>query len=119
MAEAEFIHVKDKSTGHEYPVRAHLFNPDAHEETGKPALGRDGFPVPPKFKTTVAKAAAKGSRYDGWTVPQLKDEVDKRLDARGPEDRPIEVEPPANKPQLIAALTADDEAAANTEKENS
>lgn len=59
MAEAEFIHVKDKSTGHEYPVRSHLFDDAAHEKTGKDPLGPDGFPVPIKFHTTVNEAAAQ------------------------------------------------------------
>lgn len=54
---SELIHVRDKTTGAEYPLRAHLFNPEAHEKTGKPALGRDGEPVAIKPKTTVTEAA--------------------------------------------------------------
>lgn len=55
------IHVKDRETGHEYPVPERLFNPDAHEKTGKPAYDRHGDLVAMKPKTTVTQAAAKKS----------------------------------------------------------
>lgn len=53
-----YIRVKDKTTGHEYSIHEHLFNGDAHEKSDKPAIGRNGDVAPPKFRTTVAKAAA-------------------------------------------------------------
>lgn len=52
------VHVKDKATGHEYVVPERLFNPEAHEKTGKPARDRHGDLVAMKPKTTVAKQAA-------------------------------------------------------------
>lgn len=58
---SELIHVRDKATGATYPLRKHLFNPHAHEETGKSPLGRDGEPVAIKPKTTVTKAAESKS----------------------------------------------------------
>lgn len=61
----DYIHVRDKATGHQYPVLAHLFDPAAHTKTGKPALGPSGEPVGIKPKTTVAKEAAKEADADG------------------------------------------------------
>lgn len=55
------VHVKDTATGHEYVVPEHLFNPEAHEKTGKPAQTRSGDLAPVKFKTTVSKEAARKS----------------------------------------------------------
>jgi hypothetical protein len=57
----DFIRVKDKATGHEYSVREHLFNEDAHTRLDKSAYSASGEVAPPKFKTTVAKAAADKS----------------------------------------------------------
>lgn len=68
-----FIHVKDKETGHEYVVREHLFNPDAHTKTGKSALDAHGDPVPIKFKTTVTKAAAKKAGTGQANTPKETD----------------------------------------------
>lgn len=55
----EYVHVKDKATGHEYVVPESRFNSDAHTKTGKPARDAHGDLVPTKFTTTVEKAAAK------------------------------------------------------------
>lgn len=57
----EFIRVKDKTTGHEYSIREHLFDSAAHEKSDKSAYGHDGDIAPPKFRTTVAKAAVQKS----------------------------------------------------------
>ena len=63
------IHVRDKQTGHEYAVPERLFNPDAHEETGKPARDAHGDLVAVKFRTPlgnpnkqVAKKAAESGQ---------------------------------------------------------
>lgn len=53
------IHVKDKRTGHEYPVSAHLFNAEHHQRTGKSAYDAHGDLVPVKYHTTVTRQAAK------------------------------------------------------------
>ena len=45
----EWVHVKDKSTGHQFPVRAELFNEEAHEKTGKSPYGHNGKPLPVKY----------------------------------------------------------------------
>lgn len=54
--------------------------------------------------------------YSGskWTVKALKAEVEARNSERADDD-PVEVEAPGNKPELIAALVADDAAQAETE----
>lgn len=51
------IHVRDKQTGHEYPVAERLFNADAHEKTGKPARDAHGDLVPVKFRTSLGRSA--------------------------------------------------------------
>lgn len=59
------VHVKDKATGHEYVVSECLFNPEAHEKTGKPARDAHGDLAAPKFRvqlgtsTPTKKPAAK------------------------------------------------------------
>lgn len=61
-----------------------------------------------------------GPQLDELTVPELKNELDARNDARGEGEAPIEVEAPGNKPQLVAALAADNETSAanpTTQKE--
>ena len=55
----KFVRVKDKSTGHEYSVRESQFNDDAHTRLDKSAYSASGEVAPPKFKTTVTKAAEK------------------------------------------------------------
>ena len=62
------IHVKDKTTGHEYAVAEHLFNPEAHEKTGKPAYDAHGDLVQAKFRIplgTPPKQAAKKAAESG------------------------------------------------------
>lgn len=51
----EYVHVRDKATGHEYPVAAHLFNPAAHKRTGKPIRDAHGDLVAPKFRVPLGK----------------------------------------------------------------
>lgn len=58
--------------------------------------------------------AAADEGYDAFTVQQLKDAIATRNEGREEADQ-ITVEQPGNKPQLIAALEADDAAQATTE----
>lgn len=52
-----------------------------------------------------ALPAATGDGYESMTVPALKDEIDKRNTGREPEQQ---IAATGNKPDLIAALQADD-----------
>lgn len=58
---AEYVRVADKATGHEYTIRANRFDAKAHTKVDKPAVDAHGDPAPTKFRTTVAKAAAKNA----------------------------------------------------------
>lgn len=59
--DAEWVRVKDKSTGHEYSVA--VVDPDAHEVLKKDAADMYNEPLPakPKLTTEQAKAAKEGS----------------------------------------------------------
>lgn len=62
------VHVKDQETGHEYVVPEHLFNPEAHERTGKPARDAHGDLAPVKFNVPLGastKQAGKKSADKG------------------------------------------------------
>lgn len=58
---SDFTRVKDNETGHEYSVPTVRFeaDPDLFTKVDKPATYPDGSPLPPKYKTTVAKKAAE------------------------------------------------------------
>lgn len=58
---SDYIRVRDKDTGHEYTIREHRMQGEAHTRLDKPALGAGGEPLPPKYKTTVNKAAEEKS----------------------------------------------------------
>lgn len=69
------------------------------EITGTPALeqvveGDTGVTVKP---------------YTEWLREDLENEVERRNDARGDDDVLVEVAAPGNKPELAAALEADDQ----------
>lgn len=53
---SEFVRVKDKTTGHEYSVRRP--DPKRVDVLDKPAVDRNGKPLPAKPKTTVAAVAS-------------------------------------------------------------
>lgn len=54
---SDYIRVRDNDTGHEYTISADRLKRDAQAPLDKPAVGPGGEPLPPKFRTTVAKAA--------------------------------------------------------------
>ena len=58
----EFLRVKDKETGHEYSVPKVRYDadPDLYTKVDKDATDPAGTPLPPKYKTSVAKKAAEG-----------------------------------------------------------
>ncbi len=53
----EYVRVKDPDTGHEFSLPVGTFDPDTVTVLDKPATDPGGAPLPPKHKTTVAKAA--------------------------------------------------------------
>ena len=71
---AEYVRVRDKETGHHYSVtRARLErSPELFAELKQPATHPNGTPLPPKFKTTVRKAAEKQAPQDSGAVESDK-----------------------------------------------
>lgn len=64
----DYVRVKQAKTGHELTVtRAHFDAVDkgAYELLGKPAVDADNTPLPPKYKTSVEKSAAKKATTSG------------------------------------------------------
>lgn len=59
----DYVRVKDKTTGHEYTVRAAHFNPDAHERLDKPALDVRGEPMAPKYRVELGEPPAPSASY--------------------------------------------------------
>lgn len=57
---SDFLRVKDGETGHEYSVTAERYDatPDLFTKLDKPATNSAGEPLPPKYRTTVAKKAS-------------------------------------------------------------
>lgn len=62
----EYLRVKQADTGHELSLpREHVeaVGDDAYTVLDKPAVDEGGVPLPAKYKTTVAKAAASRSGH--------------------------------------------------------
>lgn len=56
---SDYLRVTWKATGHESSIPASRFDSDRHRELSeKDATDSTGAPLPPKYKTTVTKAAA-------------------------------------------------------------
>lgn len=55
----EYVRVKDKATGHEFSMPEGTFDEEAVTVLKKDAVDPGGEPLPTKYKTTVADAAAK------------------------------------------------------------
>ena len=69
---SNYVRVRDKESGHHYTVSRSRFdtNPDLWQELKQPATDSAGTPLPPKYKTTVAKQvtekqAAKPATSEG------------------------------------------------------
>lgn len=104
----EYLRVLDEDTGHKSSIQpSQLAHGNYKVLDGEKAVDVAGDPLPPVYAQAPTEDTAP-KPYAEWSKPQLEDEIDKRRDARGPEDRVIDVEAPGNKPQLVAALEADD-----------
>lgn len=104
----EYLRVLDEDTGHKSSIQASQL-PHGRYKVLRDEEAADiaGNPLPPVF----AQAPAPGETpkpYLEWSKSDLENEVSRRNDARGAEDRYVDVESPYNKPQLAAALEADD-----------
>lgn len=69
----KYLRVRMKDTGHEITIREDQFREDAVERLDKEPLGADGLPLPPKFKTTVKKAAENKATTTGQKADSRKD----------------------------------------------
>lgn len=67
-----YLRVKQTETGHELSLSQtqYDFAPDAYEVLEKPATDAGGNPHPPKYKTSVATAAAKKATSGQTADPQ-------------------------------------------------
>ena len=101
----EYVRVKDKDTRHEYSVVASAVDPEFHTVLKKDAANADGTPLPAKHYVDLS---SRTDLYESRTVGDLKDELARR-NATRPADAQLEVGGQGNKPDLIAALIADDE----------
>lgn len=115
-----YVRVKQKETGHELSVKSGWADrfADALEfltdADGNPAKATDagGDPLPPKYRVTPDEAeAAKVAAGEVPYMKRRKGELEKEIadrNANRPDDQRITVEEPGNKPELAAALDADD-----------
>lgn len=57
----DYLRVKDNETGHEYTVASERYDatPGLFTKVDKPATDSANDPLPPKYRTTVAKKAAE------------------------------------------------------------
>ena len=94
----EFIRVRFKDSGTEQTIaRPHAIDPELMEVLDDEAVDRNGRPLPPVVKSAPG--------LEDLTVPQLKDEIARRNDGR---DEADQISASGNKPDLIAAIAADD-----------
>ncbi len=66
----DFVRVRDNETNHEYSVAVSRFDadPDLFTKVDKPATNSSGEPLPPKYRTTVAKKAAENRATEPATA---------------------------------------------------
>lgn len=101
MSFPEYVRVTDEvKPRREYSIVASTFDAEIHQKLEKTAAAADGTPLAAKH-TPVELATGEG--YGGWKVDRLRSEVEKRG---------LTADKPGNKPELVAALLADDESAA-------
>ena len=70
----DYIRVRMNDAGHEITIRADRFDKDAATKLDKPALGPNGLPLPPKYRTTVTKAAARKTSAPKTAQPEPGDD---------------------------------------------
>lgn len=94
----EFIRVRVKETGTEQTIaKPETVDPNVYEVLDEPATDYNGRVLPPKFPDIPG--------YDDQTVVELKAEIARRNQGR---DEANQIPASGSKPELIAALTADD-----------
>ncbi|GAA1138353.1 hypothetical protein [Nocardioides aquiterrae] len=108
-SDIEYVRVVNPETGVKITVGAKVV-PEGHEVVDEPAVDRNGRPLDATYpeKTTVDGVEPVARPYGEWLVKELQAEVEARNDAAGDDEPQIVVEPPGNKPELVAALEADD-----------
>lgn len=102
-----YVRVKDNETGHEFSMPEGTFDEDDVTVLDKDATDVGGDPLPTKYHVTLEPASS--SPFASLTVAELKDEIERRNSERDPEAlNYITPEEPGNKPELMAALDADE-----------
>lgn len=109
-----FIRVTDDvKPRREYTIPASTFDPDVHDQLDKPATSPDGQPLVAKYTPEALGAPptdvppTEFPPYAELTVKQLESEIDARNATRGEDEH---ISKAGNKPDLVAALEADDDA---------
>lgn len=98
--------VLDLDTGHKRSIAVSQLPHGNHKIVDEPASDVAGDPYPVEYG--AGPVAGGSDPYKGWKVDRLKGEIEARNDARGDDEPLIVVEEPGNKPELLAALRADD-----------
>lgn len=94
----EFIRVRLKDSGTEQTIaKPSAIDPEVYEVLDEDATDHNGRELPPKLVERVG--------LDDQTVADLKAEIARRNEGR---DEGDQIPAVGNKPELIAALTADD-----------
>lgn len=103
----DWVRVLDVDTGHQRSIRRSALPHGNYTVLNEPAVDpTTGERLPTVHR--AAPAAAAPVDYSSWTVAQLREEVERRNDARGDEQVYVMVAEPGNKPELVAGLAADD-----------
>lgn len=108
-SDIEYVRVENPETGVRITVAANSV-PDGHEVVDEAAVDRNGRPRDASYpeRTTDDGVEPVTKPYAEWTKAELEGEIEARNDAAGDDEPQIEVEAPRNKPELVAALQADD-----------
>ena len=71
----DYVRVKQTETGHELTISQSMYDfaPDAYEVLDKPATDSGNNPIPAKYKTSVASAAAKKATTSGQKAESTKE----------------------------------------------
>lgn len=105
-------------SGIAWDVREALDDGDGVIVSADPALihALDNYPALKRVGVPEGAVVVETIPFEKQTVPDLQAEINRRNSERADVDDQIVVEPPANKPELVAALEADD-AKINAENE--
>lgn len=55
----DYVRVRWAATGHHSTIPAHRYDAERHTKLKSPAVDRNGVPIPPKYKTSVAEVASE------------------------------------------------------------